>query len=71
MRLLRESIVVGGVALIMLGYAASQWFALTGRATEWARLIDVPAVRGVAALLLGAAIAAGAWTVREEGTPAP
>lgn len=71
MRLLRESVVVGGVALLMMGYASSQWFALTGRASEWARLIDVPAVRGVAALLLGAAIVAGAWPIREEGPPTP
>lgn len=70
MRLLRDSTVVGAVVLIMLGYAGSQWFALTGRASEWARLIDVPAVRGIAAVLLVAAIVAGAWPEREEGPTA-
>lgn len=38
--------------LLCAGYAGSQWFALTGRASEWARIVDVPSVQGLAAALL-------------------
>jgi hypothetical protein len=69
MRLMREAITVGGVLLLMLGYGASQWFALTARATEWARVIDVPAVRWLAFGLLSLALLAGLWPDRVKGEP--
>ena len=40
-------------AMLALGYGASQWFFFQGKATEYARMVDVPQVRLLSLGLLG------------------
>lgn len=44
-------------AMLALGYGASQWFFFQGKATEYARMVDVPQVRLLSLGLLGVFIA--------------
>lgn len=44
-------------AMLALGYGASQWFFFQGKATEYARTVDVPQVRLLSLGLLGVFIA--------------
>lgn len=53
--------------LLCGGYAASQWFSLSGRAAEWTRVIDVPTVQALSAVLLISLVAIG---VADKGEPA-
>lgn len=45
------------IVLLTLGYAASQWMTLQGRAAEWAAKVDVPPIRMLALVLLVGALA--------------
>jgi hypothetical protein len=57
MRLLRDGLTLAALLFLGAGYAASQFFALTGRADKYASLIDIPQVRMLSLLLLLAAVA--------------
>ena len=51
-------------AMLALGYGASQWFFFQGKATEYARLVDVPQVRLLSLGLLGILVAL--YLVKED-----
>lgn len=57
-----------GFTLVMLavGYAASQWFFFTGRAKEYATLVDVPSLRMLSLIILVALITLAFVPMREE-----
>lgn len=56
MKLLRLALTVASLGLLALGYAASQFYALTGRAAQYSTLIDVAPVRWLALLLFIGAV---------------
>lgn len=55
MKLLRDALALASVLLLAVGYAASQYYALTGRAPEYVSLIDKTPIGVVSLLLLVAA----------------
>lgn len=67
MRTLRVAIMGAAVLLVCGGYVASQWFYWSGRASAYARAIDVPMVQLLASILLLGSIVV--WLVhdRSEG----
>lgn len=43
--------------MLAVGYASSQWFFFHGRASEYAKLVDVPSIRLLSLVILLAFIA--------------
>ncbi|HEY0866923.1 MAG TPA: hypothetical protein VGE01_06085 [Fimbriimonas sp.] len=52
---MREALTIAVLLYLAAGYAASQYFALTGRAMEYAKLVDIPQIRLFSLVLLVAA----------------
>lgn len=52
MKMVRTLISVFGVVLLVLGYGASQYAALTGTAQEYAQKVDCPPIKWLALILL-------------------
>ena len=49
---LRNGLLGFTVVILGLGYAASQWFYFQGRSSEYARIVDIPSIRGLALVVL-------------------
>ena len=56
MRTLRTALTVAALCLLAGGYAASQWAFFAGRTPEYAKAVDVPALKWVSAFLLVSAV---------------
>lgn len=56
MNLLRTALALASILLLTVGYAASQFFALNGRAAEYVALVDKSSLAPVSLLILLAAI---------------
>lgn len=65
MNALRIATAAGLVLLVAGGYLGSQWSVWTGAAVDWHARVDTAPVRGVAALLLIAAIVLAFVPARE------
>lgn len=57
MKTLRVALAVASILLLGLGYAASQWAALSGTAPEYAKRVDQAPIRYLALFMLVAAVA--------------
>lgn len=66
MSFLRYSLTVVALLALAAGYAASQYAFFNGRASDYARAVENPAIKTLALVLLFAAIAFSFLPVKEE-----
>lgn len=66
MKLLRDILGLGAVALLGFGYLGSQWFYFQGDPARWAFAMDQTSIRLLAAILLLGAIVASFRPVGDE-----
>lgn len=67
--LIRIVFVIAAAALLLGGYAASQWAFFAGQAGDYATKVDSPTVSLLATVLLVGALALRFWPREEEETP--
>ncbi len=51
--------------LLVLGYAASQWFYFQGKSADYAKAVDTPAIQSLSLILLLAMIVLGLIPVKD------